>query len=390
MTTLGTRRLAFLTLANFAFFVGVTAFFSLPVHLQQLGASRAEIGRIMGVFGLASLFGIPLTGVLVDRYGRRAFMLGGALAWSAIALAFSRVEAMSALPYALRFVHGGAFSLCFVAVNALVVELAPPGALGRAIAMFGTTTLAAHAIGPALGEWVAHRYGFPTLFVAAGVMGLLAVGGFAAAGDRSTATPAAGEDVSMWRLAVRPGGRGVLAGALAAALAFGSAIHFVPVFVRARGLDSHAPFFISYVISAVVVRLLGGGLGDRVGHRRVGIVAALMFSVAVMGLSLVQGTVLLVVLALCYGVAHGWAYPAMNAEFVAAAPERARGRAMALYNLSFNVGMTLSAFAAGEIAERASFTTMWLVMGGAASLGAVAMWLDRPRVAAAHPQRGVG
>ena len=69
------RRFALATFANFVFFVAVTSFLSLPVELQQLGADRAEIGRIMGVFGFSTLIGIPATGALVDRFGRRPFMV---------------------------------------------------------------------------------------------------------------------------------------------------------------------------------------------------------------------------------------------------------------------------------------------------------------------------
>ena len=98
MTDSRARRLAFATIANFAFFVGVTAFFTLPVRLQALNASRAEIGRVMGVFGLASLFAIPATGALVDRYGRRPFVIAGCVVWSLVALLFARVETMSAWP----------------------------------------------------------------------------------------------------------------------------------------------------------------------------------------------------------------------------------------------------------------------------------------------------
>ena len=49
---------------------------------------------------------------------------------------------------------------------------------------------------------------------------------------------------------------------------------------------------------------------------------------------------------------------------------------MALYNLSFNVGITLAAFAAGEIAERAGYAAMWIGMGSAALLGAAALVVD--------------
>jgi MFS family permease len=180
----------------------------------------------------------------------------------------------------------------------------------------------------------------------------------------------------MLALARRPGARAALLGGLMTALAFGTAINFMPVFVRSRGLHAHSPFFIAYVFAAICVRLAAPGLGDRMGHRRVGAAAACAFSLAVMSLSLVDAPVTLVVCATAFGLAHGLAYPALNALFVEGAPAGARGRAMAVYNLSFNVGITLAAFIAGEVAERAGYATMWLSMGAAALLGAVALVVD--------------
>lgn len=170
-----TRRFALATLANLVFFVGVTSFFSLPVHLEALGASRAEVGRTMGAFGVAALVAIPLTGTLADRYGRRRFMLAGALAWFGLSLAFLWVDRVGPLVYALRLGQGFAFSLAFVATNAVIVDLAPPASLGRAIAWFGATTLVSHAVGPSLGEWVAHELGFHRLFQLSAAVSLLAL-----------------------------------------------------------------------------------------------------------------------------------------------------------------------------------------------------------------------
>jgi len=373
------RSFALATAANFLFFVSVTSFFSLPVQLERLGADRAEIGRIVGVFGLASLIGIPLTGALVDRHGRRPFMIAGALLWALCAFGFAELGALGSAVYVLRIGQGTAFSLAFVALNALLVDLAPKGGLGKAIALFGATTLLAHAIGPSLGEWLALRLGFVTLFRAAGLVALLPLALFLVLplAPRQPAAPEA--DASMLALAVRAGARSALAAGLLSAVAFGTAIHFMPIFVRARGLKSHGPFFVAYVVSALFVRLLAGGLGDRIGHRRVGVLAALAFSVSVMACALIHRVEELAAVGLAFGAAHGWGYPSYNALFVEGAPEGARGRAMALFNLSFNVGMTIAAFAAGELAERVGYSGMWLVMGTAAGFGGLALVLDRGR-----------
>jgi MFS family permease len=373
-----TRRFLLLTLANLVFFTGITSSFVLPVQLEQLGASRAEIGQIVGVFGVASLIFIPATGALADRFGRRPFMLAGSLLWLAVAVGFSFVTRLGPDLYLLRAAQGAAFSLAFVAVNARVADLAPPGALGRAIAIFGTATLLAHAVGPSLGELFAERFGFPAMWRAAAATAAASFLLFAAVGgsdrklDRSE-EPSAG----MLELALRSPGRLALVGSLGMAVAFGSAIHFIPVFVRARGLESHTPFFVGYVVAAMGVRLVAGGLGDRLGQRPVAAASAACFGLSVIGFATVHASWQLALFALAYGAAHGFAYPAMNALFVEQAPERARGRAMALFNLSFNVGITISAFAAGEIAHRLGYPAMWILTGAVALLGSVP--LLRPR-----------
>lgn len=378
---LATRQFVLATVANSVFFIGITSSFVLPVQLEALGASRAQIGHIVGTFGFASLVAIPATGALADRHGRRPFMLLGALLWCLVALGFSLLERLGPAFYLLRLAQGLAFSLTFVATNALVVDLAPAGGLGRAIALFGTTTLLSHAIGPTLGELVAKRFGFPGMWrlAAASAFASLVLFALLSEPTRDRSSPQQAE-VGMLRLSLQRGAVGSLVAGIATAVAFGTAIHFIPVFVRARGISSHAPFFVGYVTAAIAVRLLAGGLGDRLGHRRVASGAAAAFSAAVVALSLVTESWQLALIALAFGAAHGWAYPSMNALFVQRAPVQARGRAMAMFNLSFNVGITIAAFAAGEIAERLGYPAMWLIMGGVAVAGAAALVGDRPAV----------
>ena len=376
-----TREFVLTTLANSVFFVGITMSFVLPVQLEELGATRSEIGHIVGTFGFASLIAIPATGALADRFGRRPFMLAGALLWTLIAIGFSLLDRLGPAFYLLRFAQGLAFSLAFVATNALIVDLAPPGTLGRVIAIFGTATLLTHALGPSLGEWIAHRFGFPTMWRVAAASSVAALICFATLGMRPRVASDPGQaDLGMVRLSLRRGAVGALVASLATAMAFGTAIGFIPIFVRTRGLAGHTPFFMGYVASAILVRLLAGGLGDRLGHKRVATGAVIAFSVAVMAMAWVEGPLSLTLIALAFGAAHGFAYPSMNALFVEGAPLGSRGRAMAVFNLAFNVGVTISAFAAGEIAERVSYSAMWVTMGCMAALGAVALAVDRPPV----------
>jgi MFS family permease len=375
-------RFVLATVANVIFFVGVTSFLALPMHLTELGANRADVGHAMGFFGLAAVVAIPVTGALADRFGRRRFMLAGALSSAAFAIAWLWVKDMGPLPYVLRFLQGIGFSLAFVATNAVIVDLAPPQALGRSIALFGAMTLISHAVGPTFGEWLAVHFGFHVVFWVSAVAFVIAALAFAFLPNTApTDLVPMSRPPNMLRLALRRGAVGALVAAFTTAITFGCAIQFMAVFVRERGLTSHAPFFVSYVVAAIVVRLLAGGLGDRVGHRRVSAIACLGFALVASGFAGLTTKTELYVLAIGFGLSHGLMYPSANALFLEHAPRSMRGRGMALFNLAFNVGVTVAGFGAGEVAQRVGWGAMWLTAAAAAFVGSVALYLDRQPLA---------
>jgi MFS family permease len=278
--------------------------------------------------------------------------------------------------------QGLSFSLAFVATNALIVDLAPPGALGRAIAVFGTTTLGTHAIGPTLGEWILEHFGFPALAWTSATAALVACVVFSSVPEPRTTHEKAPASPGLVALAVRRGAWGALVGAVGSALAFGAAMNFIPVFVRSRALHSFAPFFVAYVVAAVLVRLVAGGLGDRVGHRAVAGCSLVVFAVSVAALGLVSSSTVLAGIGFFFGATHGWVYPSLNALFLHDVPPSRRGRAMALFNLAFNGGVTVAAFVGGEIAERHGYSTLWLVAGACAGAGVLGLTVDRPSLLA--------
>ena len=57
-----------------------STFLLLPKYLvTQLGAGPAEIGLVTSAYGVATVLTIPVMGAVVDRYGRRRFLIAGAL-----------------------------------------------------------------------------------------------------------------------------------------------------------------------------------------------------------------------------------------------------------------------------------------------------------------------
>jgi len=353
------------TAANFVFFLNFASFFLLPLHLKELGATEQTIGYVMGTAGFAGLCVLPFLGALLDRIGRRGFITAGALAMALASYAYIVVPDAGPLLYVLRVVQGVSFTSAFVTASTLAVELAPPTRRGEALGIFGISTLTTHAIAPALGEVVARRWGFPTLFAVGGTLGLVAAAlTLSIRVPRSThaATHARRlpRHATLWLGAVTM---------VACGMGFGAVLTFVPTFVHAIGLQRVAPFFVSYTVAAVAVRIVLGGLSDRVGRHRVLLPSIAVLAVAVLALGWVHSMAALVAIGLVFGAGQGMVYPTANALMVDMSHPGNLGRVQTLFSGSFSVGVAASAFLFGGVIERFGYRTAFAVAGACIGVG---------------------
>jgi MFS family permease len=173
-THLLTRRFAVLLVAQACFGYSFSAFFLLPKYLaSDLGAGPASIGQLTAANGIAAVISMFAMGVLVDRYGRRRFLTGGALLMAVSSLGFLYVSEVGPFIYTLRILQGLAFAAAFVAGATLAVDQAPPDRLGQSIGLFGLTMLSMNAIAPVLVEEIASLHGWAPAFSTAAVGALI-------------------------------------------------------------------------------------------------------------------------------------------------------------------------------------------------------------------------
>ena len=345
--------------ANFLFFLNFAFFFLLPIWVLERGGGEEIAGRVVGVSGLAGLAVLPLVGYLLDRLGRRRFMIVGALVAALASFAFLAVEEIGAGLYALRAVQGVAFTCAFTGAQTLVVLYAPLGRRAEAIGWFGISTILTHAISPALGEEIIRRWSFDAMFALGGVLGLAAFGlacalpkAPAMAMDEGRASP----DRGLAR-------RAVLTASLAMlcyGFGFGSVLTFVPVLIERLEIGRVGIFFTVWSLSAVTVRVLLGGASDRIGRRAVLVPAMATMSLAVAILAFARTMPAMIVVAVAFGLAQGLLYPTMNALVADWSDPRNIGRTQSLFSGSYGLGISSCAFLFGTIAERWGYTTMFL------------------------------
>ena len=63
--------------ANFLSFLNLAFFFLLPLWVDAKGGGAELAGRVSAVQGFAGLAALPFIGYLLDRFGRRRFMITG-------------------------------------------------------------------------------------------------------------------------------------------------------------------------------------------------------------------------------------------------------------------------------------------------------------------------
>jgi MFS family permease len=367
------------TVANFLFFLNFASFFLLPLHVKALGGSETTVGLVMGSSGMASILALPLIGMGIDRFGRRRFFVAGAAAMSAAALGFLFVHAIGPALFALRVVQGVSFAASFTAATTMAAELAVPERRAQALGIFGVSTLLTHAIGPAIGEEIVERFGFPALFVVAAACSMAAVPmlrGVQTRGVHRVETTPVPWGVSrlQWTVIVTM----TLAG-----MGFGAVVTFVPTYVRAQELGRVALFYTPYAAAAILTRVFGAGVSDSLGRRATVLPALVTLAVSIAALAWVGSVTALVAVGALFGAAQGISYPTLHAFLVDLTPPAHLGRSQALFNGAFNLGVMSSAFVFGPVTDHLGHRTMFLSAAMLPLLAAALLY-----AAGIEPERG--
>lgn len=348
------------TLANFSFFLCFASFFLLPKHLHAIGAREDQIGDIMAVFGVAATPLTPLVGVLVDRYRRRPFFLGGSLLMAASSAAFVFTDRLSLLPYVLRLIQGIAFACAFTAATTQAADLAPVDRRAQALGIFGVFTLITHGLAVTVAEAIESHFGFNALFLASSTFAIAGAAIFRGVPETSHAH-AEEKGSGLWTLLSSPALSPAFLVSLVAGSAFGTALTFVPVLGDALHIGHISVFFVAYMTAAVAVRLLGGRLADTFGRRTVAIPSLAVFTLAIFAIGRAASARDFAWVGLAFGAGHGLLYPALNALVIDATRSEDRGKAMSLYNASFNGGVTGGNIVFGRIAAAWGYGSMFAV-----------------------------
>ena len=369
-----TRPFVSVTVTAFVFFfyIGIVLV-TVPRFIEdELGSGEFGVGLAVASFAAAAVVARPFLGRLIERFGRRALMMSGAmLAALAGALLGLSTELWHVL--VLRAFMGLGEAALFVGAATLIADLAPPQRRAESASYFSVAVYGGIGLGPTIGEWVLadDRYGL-TFLVAAGFSALAAITvlGVPRRVDRSSApVPGDGKPPLFHRAAFWPGV--VLASGIAAFSVFAA---FLPEYARSVGLAGSAGLFLLYSAVSLSLRLFGARLPERLGELKMVTVALGSLTVGLALIAAVSEPWALWVGAAVVGLGMAFLYPSLMANVVNRVGDDERASALSSFTMFFELGSVVGGVALGAVGE--VFTKRAGFLGGAmiASLGLVALW----------------
>ncbi|MFC0693573.1 MFS transporter [Paraburkholderia humisilvae] len=171
--------LFFITTINYADRASLSIAGSAMQH--TLGLTPVAMGYIFSAFAWAYVLGQLPGGRLLDRFGTKRVYAFSLLAWSIFTLSQGLVVGLAAgaavtVMFVLRFAMGLAEAPAFPGNSRLTSSWFPRAERGTAAAIFNAAQYFAAVLFTPIMGWIVHRFGWPYVFVAMGVLGILMTG----------------------------------------------------------------------------------------------------------------------------------------------------------------------------------------------------------------------
>jgi EmrB/QacA subfamily drug resistance transporter len=152
-------------LASFlAPFMGSAINIALPSIGRRFGTDAVTLGWVATGYLLSAAVCLVPFGRLADIHGRKKFFLAGIMVYSSSTLLSAMAPSIAAL-IGFRFLEGAGAAMIFGTGIAILTSVFPPGERGRALGINVAATYSGLSLGPVLGGWLTHQFGWRSIFL---------------------------------------------------------------------------------------------------------------------------------------------------------------------------------------------------------------------------------
>ena len=342
------------------------SFFLFPIFITAHGGSESDIGIIMGAFALSAVLCRPWVSGMIDRIGRKRTYTIGCIIMSVLPLIYllfqGELSGFYVLLILVRILHGVGLAMCFTSAFTYIADIVPESRLNEGIGMFGVTGLTGLAIGPAIAEIMMRSFGFSTLFLYAAVTAVLGLLVHLPLPE-SHAQSSSGSSQSFFSILLKTKFFTVAILAILFGFGLSASGNFVSPYAKGQGLPFISLYFITYSSAAILTRLIGGRLADRIGEEKIIPYALILSGGGLFTLILLGGNSVLALSGLISGCGHGFLFPALNSLAVRDEPVNIRGKITGVFTGGIDSGSLAGSIILGYIGEWAGFRALFFTAG---------------------------
>jgi len=346
----------------------------LPLYLITFGASSTVIGAVMAVFTITAIaMRIPV-GLLIDRVGRKPFLLYGIAFFSAGNLGYLWASSiLLMLPF--RVLHGLGWSGCTTAVSTISADIVPHARRGDLMGYAGMASSLASALGPVLGFAIFYRFDYSGVFLGASALLVLSFIFAVPVAEPKRAFVETYKakrwiDSIMVKESLDPA-----IGVAFLSFGHGGILTFLPIHALKIGVTNPGIWFGVYAASILLSRPIAGPISDRVSRRAV-IIPGLILNIAgIVLLAIATTSNGLMAAAIVGGFGTGAAQPALMTQAVDRSDGQRRGRSLAQFQFFYDLGIGIGSLTLGALLDlvNQSFLIMYLATAAVALLG---LWIN--------------
>jgi MFS family permease len=332
----------------------------LPLYWKQAGFEDWQIGWLAASFSTAAIMARVGLGYGLQRFGRKPFLLLGAILLNATAGLYGYMGDDFFHWMGLRAIQGVGLACYITAILTWVADRSPPERIGQLQGIFGVSGLLGAAAGPFTAEQIYRAHGFQSMFDAIFVAGLVCslLVATLPESEHIEAESHTSSSINIWSF------KAMVFVTLPFGWLTGTVITFIAPFVEVVGLKQVGLYFAGFSVASVCVRVFAAESIDRLKSDTLvsmsgGALALGAFSIS--ALAVAPQTELLLVAAVLNGLGHGFLFPGLATYIVRQTNRAQRGSGLALFTGTFDVGILFGGLVSGYVSQDVGYAGAFLL-----------------------------
>ena len=356
-----TKNFVLLILSNFLMYITYYAILAaLPIYLvTDLHASKMQVGIVVGAYTIASVLVRPFSGFALDKFGRRTIFLSALIIYSLLFAGYLVALTITSIIF-LRFAQGLTWGITTVSGSTIAIDNIPSSKRGEGIGYFALSTTLGMSVGPIIGLFICHEWGYIAMFVSGCFISVISLAFAYAIHLRKRFL--VGKRIQLnWnslfeKSSIRPS-----INVFITMIAYGGLLSFIALYGREIGIQNSSLYFLIFSIGIAAARLTAGKEFDKKGPRRIITVCLILLIIGFPLLALAKDAVLFYLSAVIIGFGNGVIFPTFQSMVNNLADSVHRGIANSTLYTAVDLGMGFGMIMAGLIAQHMSISAIFWI-----------------------------